>query len=203
MISTILVALLALLLGAAFCFGGYRFFRILMPIWGFFAGLNWGATAVALLLGGGFLADVLGWMVGLVAGLILAVLAYAYYYVAVVILGASVGYNLGAGLMTAIGVPPGLIPALVGVSAAIMIALLVLLLRIPKLLLVVLGALGGAALMVTGGLLLLGQIPLENLQAGTVAAFIETSVLWTLVWLGLAVAGVAAQLQAARRYTAK
>ena len=44
--TVIAYALLALLLGAAFCFVGYRFFLVMLPIWGFFAGLWHGFICV-------------------------------------------------------------------------------------------------------------------------------------------------------------
>ena len=98
-LEILFVGLLALLLGAAFCFIGYRFFRILIPIWGFFAGFFFGAQGVVSLFGGGFLSTVTSWVIGLVVGLIFAALAYFFYYAAVVILGGSVGYANGRELL--------------------------------------------------------------------------------------------------------
>ncbi len=63
-LEILFVGLLALLLGAAFCFIGYRFFRILIPIWGFFAGFFFGAQGVVSLFGGGFLSTVTSWVIG-------------------------------------------------------------------------------------------------------------------------------------------
>src|SRR5438128_3993489 len=118
-----LIGLLVLLVGAAFCFAGYRFFRVLIAIWGFFAGFLIGASGVVVLFGGGFLATVLGWIVGVVVGLIIAAVAYFFYVVAVVILGASVGYWIGIGLMSAIGFSSqGFLTVLVGIIAAVVLA---------------------------------------------------------------------------------
>ena len=41
-----LIGVLVLLVGATFCFVGYRFFRILIAVWGFFAGFNLCAAAM-------------------------------------------------------------------------------------------------------------------------------------------------------------
>ena len=38
-IEGLLLGLLAVAIGLAFCFYGFRLFLILLPIWGFFAGL--------------------------------------------------------------------------------------------------------------------------------------------------------------------
>ena len=44
-----LIGALVLLVGLLFCFVGYRFFRILITIWGFFAGFNLGTAAMTAL----------------------------------------------------------------------------------------------------------------------------------------------------------
>src|SRR3989440_11753263 len=113
--QNIIIGLLVVLLGAVFCFVGYRFFRILIAIWGFFAGFNLGAAGMAALFGGGFLGTVTGWVLGIVVGLVIAALAYFFYYFAVVVLGASVGYSIGSGLMGAFGLNnPGFLSVVVG-----------------------------------------------------------------------------------------
>jgi len=199
-ITTLFVALLALIIGAAFCFAGYRFARILFPIWGFFAGFQWGAAATTQIFGDGFLATTTGWIIGLVVGLIIAVLAYALYQLAVLILGASVGYVLGAGLLTAIGISGPLLLFSAGIIGAILLGGAVLLFRLPKVFLILLTALGGAGTIVYGILLLFGQVGLNGLEYGVVAAIIRHSWLWFLIYLGVAVAGVIAQVRLNQAY---
>ena len=96
--QTVLVSLLLILLGLAMTFAGYRFFVILLPIWGFFAGFQFGATIFTNIFGEGFLRTVLSWVVGLLVAIFAAVLAYLFYAVAVVLLAGFVGYQLGAGI---------------------------------------------------------------------------------------------------------
>ena len=200
--EVLFVGLLALLLGAAFCFIGYRFFRILIPIWGFFAGFFFGAQGVVSLFGGGFLSTVTSWVVGLIVGLILAALAYFFYYAAVVILGGSVGYWIGTGLMAALGFSQqSFLAVVVGLAAAVVLAILIIALNLPKILIIVFSALGGASTIVAGILLLLGRIPLAFFGYGTVAAIILNSLLWLIVWLVLAVAGIVAQWRSTQDYT--
>ncbi len=121
-----LIGALVMLVGAAFCFVGYRFFRILIAIWGFFAGFNLGAAAMtALFSNSPFLQTTTGIVLGLVIGVVFAALAYFFYYFAVVLLGASAGYALGSGLMEAIGLNnPGFIAVIVGVVLAVVFAFL-------------------------------------------------------------------------------
>jgi hypothetical protein len=73
--QTILVALLAILLGAALSFAGYRFFMSLLPSWAFFAGFSATATAITGFWGTAFLATITSWVIGILVGLLFAALA--------------------------------------------------------------------------------------------------------------------------------
>ena len=89
----VLASLLIILMGLGLCFGGYRFFTILLPIWGFFAGFQFGATIFTNLFGQGFLSTVISWVIGLLVGISAAALAYLFYAAAVVLLAGLVGYD--------------------------------------------------------------------------------------------------------------
>src|SRR5262245_2534411 len=177
----IAVGLLALAVGAAFTFWGFRFFLILLPIWGFFAGFLFGANGVSYLLGDGFLATVLGWVVGFVVGIVFAVLSYLYYWVAVVLLGAAVGYAAGIGLMHWLGNGGGLLAFTVGIVGAIIVAGAVILLRVPKYLIIVLTAFGGAFLAIMGVALIIGRVKVDQLQGGTFGSFSSVDLGWLFV----------------------
>jgi hypothetical protein len=200
-----LIGALILLVGAAFCFAGYRFFRILIAIWGFFAGFNLGAAGMTALFGQNFLGTTTGWVVGLVVGLVIAVLAYFFYYVAVVLLGASVGYSLGSGLIAAFGLNnPGFLSVTVGIVLAVVFAFLILALNLPKLLIMVMTALGGAVAILGGLLILTGQIPSTGstaLQYGVAVAVVRASWFWSIVAIALAVVGFLAQWRTTQEYT--
>ncbi len=99
----LLLGALAIAIGLAFCFWGFRVFLILLPIWGFFAGFVLGANGIDYLFGEGFLATTTGWVVGFLLGLLFAVLSYLYYWVAVILLGGALGYQLTLGLLHWIG----------------------------------------------------------------------------------------------------
>jgi hypothetical protein len=199
--ETFLIGLLALVVGAAFCLAGYRFLLFLLPIWGFFAGFSIGASAIVALFGGGFLSTTSSWLVGLVVGLICAVLSYLFYYAAVVVLGAAVGYLLGTGFMALLGFQPGFLTFIVGVIVAAVLAAAVVLVNAPKLLLIVLSALGGAATLVAGVLLILGQIPLGALRYGMLGAVLRESWFWSLVWIAAACIGLVVQWESTQQYT--
>jgi hypothetical protein len=197
-----LIGALVLLIGALFCFVGYRFFRILIAIWGFFAGFNLGTAAMTALFNNAFLQTTTGIVLGLVIGLVFAVLAYFFYYFAVVLLGATAGYDLGSGLIGAIGLNnPGIISVVVGVAVAVVFAFLILILNLPKLLIMVFTALGGAVAMLVGLLILLGQAKVTYLQYGDAIALVRASWFWSIIAIALAVVGFLVQWRTMQEYT--
>jgi hypothetical protein len=191
--QTVLVSLIAILIGLALTLSGYRFFIILLPIWGFFAGFSATGTTIRGVWGTGFFNTVFSWVIGLLVGLLFAVLAYLFYYAAIIILGATVGYMLGIGFMTWIGFQLGFISVMVGLILAVIFAFGVWYLKVPKLLIIILTSLAGAASLLAGVFLAFGTIPLADLQWGAVGAVVRQSWWWTLVYLALAGIGVAAQ----------
>jgi len=197
-----LIGALILLIGALFCFVGYRFFRILIAIWGFFAGFNLGTAAMTALFSNAFLQTTTGIVLGLVLGLVFAVLAYFFYYFAVVLLGATAGYDLGSGFIGAIGLNnPGFIAVIVGVVLAVVFAFLILILNLPKLLIMVFTALGGAVAMLAGLLILLGQAKVAYLQYGDAVALVRASWFWSIIAIALAVVGFLVQWRTMQEYT--
>jgi hypothetical protein len=202
MLATITLALFAVLLGAAFLLAGYRFFLVMLPIWGFFGGLWLGAYTVALIFGTGFLATTTGLVVGVVVGIIGAVLSYLFYLVGVVIIAAALGGTLGSGIMGALGFDPGLVTAIVAIVSALVAVALTLLLNLQKYVIIVLTAIAGAALVVLSGMLVFGQVTVADLQAGgnLLQPIFQGSWFWGLVWLVLAVVGVVVQIRANRTY---
>ena len=197
-----LIGALVLIVGALFCFAGYRFFRILITIWGFFAGFNLGTAAMTALFNNAFLGTTTGIVLGIVIGLVFAALAYFFYYFAVVLLGATAGYDLGSGFIGAIGLNnPGFIAVIVGVALAVVFALVILLFNLPKLLIMVFTALGGAVAMLAGLLILLGQVKTAYLQYGDAVALVRASWFWTIVAIVIAVVGFLAQWRTNQEYT--
>jgi hypothetical protein len=202
MLATITLALFAVFLGAAILLAGYRFFLVMLPIWGFFGGLWLGAYVVTLIFGTGFLATTTGLVVGFVVGIVGAVLSYLFYMVGVLIIAGAFGGSLASGIMGALGFDPGLIMAIVSIVAALIAAGLTLLLNLQKLVLIVLTAMAGAVLVVLAGMLVFGQVTVADLQAGgnAIQPIFEGSWFWGIVWLVLAIVGVVVQIRANRTY---
>jgi hypothetical protein len=203
MLSVLFVSLFAVVLGLAFCFAGYRVFLILLPVWGFFAGLWLGAEVTTLIFGGGFLATTTGLVIGLVVGLIFAVLSYLFYIIGVALVGAGFGWALGAGFMAAIGLGPGFLATIVAIVVAIIVAGLTLALNLQKYVIIVISAIGGANAVVLSVLLLFGRVSLDTLkEAGNaIAPVLQDSWFWLIAWLIVAIAGIVVQIRANRSYT--
>ena len=202
MLATITLAIFALLLGAALCFVGYRFFLVMLPIWGFFAGLWLGAYAFTTIFGTGFLSTVTGVVVGIVAGVICAVLSYLFYAIGVAIVAGAIGAALGSGIMTALGFDPGFLVTLVAIVSALIAIGLTFVLNLQKWVIIALSAIGGADLIVLSGLLLIGRVTVEQLQisGNLLRPIIQDSWLWLIAWLVLTVAGIVFQVRANRTY---
>lgn len=201
MLSTIFVVLLAALIGLAALLWGYRFFLVLLPIWGFFAGLWLGVTGTTMLLGDGFFWTASGIIIGVIIGLIAAVLSYLFYLVGVAIFTAAIGGMLGSGLMGALGFDPGFLTTIVTILSAVAAAFLALIWNLQKYVITALTAVGGAALLVTAFLLLFGQVNLPDVQAGNLLEPIfASSWVWILAWLVLFVVGFVFQICRDREY---
>ena len=122
----LLMAILAVVIGLAFAFGGWRFFLLLLPLWGFFVGFSLATEGMRALIGDGTFATVTGWVVGLVVALVFAGLAYLFYYAAIAIFAGTVGYTIGAAAWGIIGNEQGVIAFVIGLVVGVVLAIGVL-----------------------------------------------------------------------------
>ncbi len=199
----LVVGLLALVLGIAFCCSGYRAFRSLIALWGFFAGFLLTVQAIGEYAGTHLLISALELIIALIVGLVLAGLAYSLYVAAVIILSASVGFWIGSGLMMATsGYSNHSVPVVVaGIIFALVMAMLTLTLNLAKLLIVISTSLGGASMIIAGVLLLLGKISLNDALAWNMLVTIITgSQQWSMLWLVITMVGILVQLSSTQRY---
>jgi Domain of unknown function (DUF4203) len=192
----LLMAILAVVIGLAFCFGGWRFFLLLLPLWGFVVGFSLGTEGMRALFGDGTFATVTSWVVGLVVALVFAALSYLYYYAAIAILAGTVGYAIGASAWGIIGNEQGVIAFVIGVVVGVVVAIGVLALNVPRYLVIVLTGLGGAAVVLAGWFLLIGKVPTDNVTWWQVGQLIKDSWFYIIVWAVIAALGILAQLRA-------
>ena len=194
------MAIIALFVGMAICFGGYRWFMILLPIFGFVFGFGLGLDTMQSLFGSGAFATVTAWMVGFIVGLIFAVLSYLFYFIGVALLGGMLGYAIGVGFMGLIGFDPGFLPWVVGIILGIIFAIATIALNLQKWVIVAATAFGGAAVIIGTFLMVFGIIRPELFGAGAVKAAIADSFFWFIGFVVLAVLGLAAQAYTGRSY---
>ncbi len=192
----VLMAILALVIGLAFCFGGWRFFLVLLPLWGFVVGFSLGTEAMRALFGDGTFATVTSWLVGLVIAVGFAVLSYFFYYVAIAVFAGTVGYAIGASAWGIIGNEQGAIAFVIGLVVGVVFAVAALALNVPRYLVIVLTGLGGAAAVLAGWFLLIGKVPTDNVTWWQVGHLIKDSWFYLIVWAVIAAAGILAQLRA-------
>ncbi len=191
--SDVVIGILAVVVGALFCFRGVLAMRFVLALWGAFAGFNLGAGLVAAITGDGYLGTALGWFVGLAVAIMFAALAYLYYAVAVTLTMASVGFALGAAAMAAVGVTWDWVIVIVGVLLGVLLAVVTLAVNLPTVLLVLVSAFGGASAIVGGVMLLVGTVNTVDFDDPTLTDTVSHDWWWYALFLALAVAGAVAQ----------
>jgi len=195
--ADIILGVLAILAGAVMLFGGQLVLRIVLPIWGFFAGFAFGAGLVAEFADESFLGTVLGWVLGLVFAVIFAIFAYLYYAVAVIIAMAAFGFAIGSGLVVALGVDWNWVAVLVGLALGAVLGLVAVLGNMPMIVLILFSSIAGAVSVVAGLMLLVGSLNTDDFTTGAFTDAVQDSWGWYLLLLLLAVVGVASQARAA------
>lgn len=184
-----------------FLFVGYPFFRLLLPIWGFFAGVAFGVNGMQSLFGANLISSTFGFAAGLVAGIVLAILAYTAYSIAVYIFGLTIGYVVGSGLMMAVGLQQGFWSTVVGIVVAVVFLVLFARIQMPKFLVVFLTAVGGAMAVIMGLFVLFGKIPEIAASLQLTGYLVSGSWFWLTILIVLAAVGMTFQyatIQAAR-----
>src|SRR6478609_5899973 len=172
--ADIILGVFAIIAGGAMLLAGQFVLRLVIPIWGFFAGFAFGAGIVAELADEHFLGTVLGWALGMIFAVIFAVLAYFFYWFGIVIAMGAAGFAIGSGIVL------GLVSAFTNV---------------PMIVLVLIGSIAGAV-GVTGGLMLLvGSLNSSDFTEGDFTNRVSDSFGWSLLLLLLAIMGIVIQLR--------
>lgn len=192
--------ILALLFGLVVCFGGYRLFLNLLPIWGFFVGFLLGAASLQALAGVGFLATVTSLVVAFLVGAFFAALSYVFFAFAVAMAAGSLGYALAAGLMNLIGLDWSLLVWLVGAAGGVVAVVITFLFNIQKYVIIAATAINGAGMSVIT--LMFGHIDMTTawLVENPVRLALQDSPLWAILFVLVAAAGITAQLVTTRTY---
>jgi hypothetical protein len=201
--ADIVLGIFAVIAGGVMLFAGQYVLRILLPIWGFFAGFAFGAGLFAGLADERFLGSVLGWVSGLVFALVFALFAYLYYAVAVILAMAAFGFAIGAGLVVALGIDWNWVAVLVGVLVGGVVGLVSVFGNMPMIVLAVLSSIAGAVSVVAGLMLVFGSMNSSDFTRAAFTKEVNDSWGWYVTLLALVLIGVVAQIRqrAERRRT--
>jgi hypothetical protein len=183
-------ALVLVVGGAIACFAGYRFFRVVLGLYGFVLG----ALLATTLAGAGSVTTLVLWAIG--GGLVGALVLNLAYFFGVVLVGAA----LGAGAVSLLWPRAGSDPhVLLVIACAVAGAIAAMWLQ--RYVIVIGTAFGGAWTLIVGVMALLG-----DRAAQAAAAASDVWVVYPLdpapgrrwlpaVWLALAIAGIVAQVR--------
>ena len=193
--ADIILGLLAIIAGGAMLVAGQLVLRIVIPIWGFFAGFAFGAGLVAGFADEHFLGTVLGWVLGLVFAVIFAVLAYLYYYVAIVIAMGAAGFAIGAGVVVAIGIDWNWVAVLVGLVLGLLVGLVSVFTNVPMIMLVFIGSIAGAIGVTAGLMLLVGSLNSSDFSRGDFTDTVSNNFAVGAPVVALAIGGIVLQIR--------
>ena len=185
------VGLIAILTGAVFCFRGYLAMRVIIPLWGAFAGFMLGGGIMSG--SDGFLGSAIGWIVALALAVVFGLIAYLYYQVAVLIGMMAIGFAIGSSLMVLLGVTWSWLIVLSGVVVAVVLAFIAIVGDLPMALLTVLTGLAGASTIVFGMMLVFGVVDLAELDSARTTEILADDWWWYMLYGAIAVAGMIAQ----------
>lgn len=194
----LIVATLLIAIGVVVGLLGAKLFRVLLPIIGLVSGFMVGFIGVQAVFGTGVVATTMAVAVAVIAGLILAMLSFAFFDLAVIVYTAI----LGAGALSYVGIALGLnqdgfLVFMLGLAGAILTAIWATKRSVSTGIVVALTAFAGAAYVLAGFLLIVGNLTLEGLNEagvnGAILNVVDQSFLWFFVWVGLGL--VAMQLQ--------
>lgn len=200
-LGTLLAGGILLFLGSLIAFGGYRLFLILLPIYGFFFGLGFGAHSVQALFGDGFLATTTSWVVGFFAGLLFALLSYLFWAFAVALMAGSLGYGLVAGFFGLFGADLDVLVWIVGVVVGVLFAIAAIVLNLQKAIVIISTALIGAWTIVGTFIFLFtpSATPASIAESGA-KMVLDDHPLWFLIFAVVAAVGMLFQFQVNRTY---
>ncbi|MEA4944568.1 MAG: DUF4203 domain-containing protein [Propionicimonas sp.] len=190
----VLVPAVVIAAGLVLCFFGYVSMRWILTIIGGFAGWRLGGYVSTYLDLGPEFRTVIYWGAAILIGLLLATLAFAFYTTGVLISVGAIGYSIGVAVAPMFGFA-GTQVLICGGFSALVLAIVALASRLPKVLLVVVTSVVGAAAVVVGLLGLLGAVDVTALTWDTLPSLLTVGLPWFLLFFAVLTAGILAQLK--------
>jgi hypothetical protein len=192
------IAVGAIAVGLFLCFRGFAAMRWILAMIGGFAGWQVGSWAASFIHVDPDFDTALRWGAMVFSVVLFGSLAYAFFVAGVLVAVGWLGYTAGDLLADRFGWTGGLA---IGVSVAIAIGLIVLALitKLPRLLLVLVTAIAGAAAVTAGTLALVESVSLTGLDLSTAPGLLNYGLVWNIGFLVLAAAGAFLQLRTGKQ----
>jgi Domain of unknown function (DUF4203) len=199
-LGNVVAGALLLFLGGVIAFGGYRLFLVLLPIYGFFFGLSFGAHSVQALFGDGFLSTTTSWVVGFFAGLLFGLLSYLFWIFAVALVSGSLGYGLVAAFFGLFDADLDVLVWIIGVLVGLVFAVGAVVLNLQKVVVIVATALLGAGAIVATLVFLFTSLTQEQIAENGMQEVLDDHPLYFLLFAVVAAMGMVFQFAANRTY---
>lgn len=192
------IAVGAIAVGLLLCFRGFVAMRWILAMVGGFAGWQVGGWVAGFIQVDPDFDTALRWGAVVFSVVLFGSLAYAFFVTGVLVAVGWIGYSLGDVMVGRVGWTGW--PA-IALPIAIAIGLIVLafITKLPRLLLVLLTGVAGAAAVTTGALALVESVSLIGLDPSTAPGLLSHGLVWNLGFLALAAAGVFVQLRTGKQ----
>jgi hypothetical protein len=197
----IFASIVLIVLGAILALMGMKIFKVVLPIFGFIAGLMVGFSGVQAIFGKGAVSLAIAIIVAVIVGVVMALLSFFFFNIAVAILVAIMFANMMIYLAIALGLShDGFITLLMGFAGAILGLALAIMYPLSGSLVLVLTSFYGV-LMIFGGIMLAaGHVSLDDLHNQGILFSVSDTVnypfLWFLAWIGASFVAMRAQVAA-------
>lgn len=199
-LGNVIAGALLLFLGGVIAFGGYRLFLVILPIYGFFFGLAFGAHSIQALFGEGFLSTTTSWVVGFFVGLLFGLLSYLFWIFAVALVAGSFGYGLVAAFFGLFEADLDVLVWIIGVVVGLVFAIGAVVLNLQKLVVIVATSLLGGWAIVATLLFLFTSLTQEQIAENGMQEVLDDHPLYFLLFAVVAAFGMVFQFMANRTY---
>ncbi len=187
----VVAGIVVTLIGALLCFRGHGTIRLVIGASGALTGFALGTALSTGFAPAGVPGAFVGLLVAIALAILFAVLAYFFYQFAVVLSVAVLAFGVTAGAFSAVGIP--WLGIALGVVAGLAAAGIAIAAKLPALLLIIVTAVAGAGLTMTGLMLLIGSARVGDVGAAPLAPLIGQGPAWAAAALALAAVGLVVQ----------
>lgn len=185
----IVAATLLIAMGVVVSLLGAKLFRLLVPVFGLVTGFMVGFIGLQAVFGANAVSTALAIVAALVVGVVMGVLSYVFVDLAAMFLVIMLGAVAFSYLGVALGLNgDGFVVFLMSLAGAILAGMYVANHAVTLRLVVTITSMLGVAYILTGLMLIVGNVSLDQLHEGgvvrTLLSVVNESFVWLLVWIG-------------------